>query len=197
MARERAERNGASTGTGTSTSAGSAGIGNEQLHGATDGMPDMEREVPALSIAEIRQLITLMDGSDLEEIIIEHHDELKLVLRKPTGVVAGDTAFESEIEALDGASPEAEPGAGEKATDTTIEIGSPLVGVYRARVKPEGKLLVRPGDMVHEGQIVAAVEALNYVNEIESGAAGRVKAIFVRDGQPVEYGQPLLSIEPK
>lgn len=180
MARERAERN---------------GTGNGHLP------PNVEREAPDLSIAEIRQLIKLMDTGDLEEIVIEHDGGLKLLLRKPASgeATVDDLAAGSldlEVDGLDGAALEEESDAQGRAGDTAIEIGSPLVGVYRARVKPDDKLLIRPGDKVREGQIVAAVEALNYVNEIESAAAGRVKEIFVRDGQPVEYGQPLLSIEP-
>ncbi len=163
--------------------------------------PNAEHEVPGLSIAEIRQLIKLMDTSDLEEVVIEHPDGLKLALRKPTSdvVMADDPvagSLESAADGLDGASAGEDSSARESADETAIEIGAPLVGVYRACVKPDDKPLIRPGDTVREGQIVAAVEALNYVNEIESAASGRVKEIFVRDGQPVEYGQPLLSIEP-
>jgi biotin carboxyl carrier protein len=52
------------------------------------------------------------------------------------------------------------------------------------------------GDVVREGQVVAAIEALNVLNEVEAGSAGRVREILVHDGQPVEYGQPLVIIEP-
>ena len=174
MARERAQRNG-------------------------DGAPAAAQEVPGLSIAEIRQLISLMNGSDLDEIVIEHRDGLKLLLRKPApGTVATVVAApgELEMEGLDGVTPE-DAAANGKAHTPIVEIGSPLVGVYRARVKPGDEPLIHAGDVIREGQVVAAVEALNSVNEIESSAAGRVKEIFVRDGEPVEYGQPLLAIEQK
>lgn len=172
MARERAQRN------------GGAGA-------------DAAQEILELPIGEIRQLIALMNSSDLEEITIEHHDGLKLMLRKPaSGLEVTAAAVEVEVESLDGASAEDSAAHG-KAQSEAVEIGSPLVGVYRARVKPDDEPLIHPGDVVREGQVVAAVEALNYVNEIESSAAGRVKEIFVRDGEPVEFGQPLLAIEPR
>lgn len=178
MARERAERNGTSSGNGSAS-------------------PNAGLEVSDLPIGEIRQLIALMDASDLEEIAIEDGDGLKLVLRKPAPSVSiADVRVDLESDDLDGTASEEEAVAHGMPIDAAIEIGAPLVGVYRARAKPDQKPLIRPGDVVREGQIVAAVEALNYVNEIESAAAGRVKEIFVRDGQPVEYGQPLLSIEP-
>ena len=177
MARERAQRNG------------------ETNPAPAPASAEAQTEVPGLSIAEIRQLITLMHNSDLEEIVIEHGDGLKLVLRNPApGVAAAQT--ELEFETLDGVTAD-ESAAQATSTHTSVEIGAPLVGVYRARIKPGEKPLVKPGDVVREGQVVAAVEALNYINEIESSAAGRVTEIFVRDGQPVEYGQPLLAIEPK
>jgi acetyl-CoA carboxylase biotin carboxyl carrier protein len=177
MARERVERN--------STN------GN--------GAPSAEQEAPNLEMDVIRQLISLMNGSDLEEIAIEHQDGLKLVLRKPAPEAASATlatALEFDLDGLDGRVVD-EPAVANRAAETTVEVSAPLVGVYRARVKPGAKPLVQPGDVVREGQIVAAVEALNFINEVESTAAGRVQEIFVRDGQPVEYGQPLLSIEPK
>lgn len=177
MARERAQRNG-------------------EAEAVPAPAPAEAHEVTGLSIAEIRQLITLMHNSDLEEIVIEHGDGLKLVLRNPTPDVVASAAQEVEFETLDGVRADESTAQG-TASNTAIEIGAPLVGVYRARIKAGEKPLVKPGDVVREGQVVAAVEALNYINEIESSAAGRVTEIFVRDGQPVEYGQPLLAIEPK
>ena len=184
MARERAQRNGGEA---------------VPAQAPTPAPAEAQQEVPGLSIAEIRQLITLMHNSDLEEIVIEHGDGLKLVLRNPApGVAAsaGAASLEVEFETLEGVASD-ESGAQGSDSGTAVEIGAPLVGVYRARIKPGEKPLVKPGDVVREGQVVAAVEALNYINEIESSAAGRVSEIFVRDGQPVEYGQPLLAIEPK
>jgi len=140
-----------------------------------------------LSIAEIRQLIGLMESSDIGEISIERESEgLKLVLRRPSppemGFEAGDD-FDlddvgAEIEKLDG-----------------VEIGAPLVGIFRTSMTGD-KPLVAPGDIVRKGQIIAAIEALNVLSEVEASAAGRIAEILAVDGQPVEYGQTLLVIEP-
>ncbi|MFI5272959.1 MAG: acetyl-CoA carboxylase biotin carboxyl carrier protein [Ktedonobacterales bacterium] len=171
MARERTDRNG-------------------------EAAPSQAPEALGLSIAEIRQLISLMNTSDLEELAIEHvADGLKLVLRKPTPLTLGPATVEIEADGMDGAAEDAAPH--EKARDKLIEIGAPLVGVFRGSVKPGGKPMVRAGDVVREGQVVGAVEALRMLNEVEATAAGRIKEVFVRDGQAVEYGQPLLAIEPK
>jgi acetyl-CoA carboxylase biotin carboxyl carrier protein len=160
MVRERAERGGDTTPAGPPT---------------------------GLSIAEIRQLIGLMESGDIDEISIERESEgLKLVLRRPSFtdsmLEAGDDFdFDdaaTENEKLDG-----------------VEIGAPLVGVFRTSMTGE-KPLVGPGDIVRKGQIIAAIEALNVLSEVEASAAGRIAEILAVDGQPVEYGQTLLVIEP-
>lgn len=152
---------------------------------------------PGLSIAEIRQLITMLHNSDVEELAIEHEAEgLKLVLRKPTPAMAPMLApmgvAEPDGEPLDGALP-----PDDTSREKVFEIVSPLVGVFRAAMKPGSKPLVHAGDVVREGQVVGAVEALNVLNEIENSAPGRVREVCARDGQPVEYGQPLFLIELK
>ena len=139
-----------------------------------------------LSIAEIRQLIGLMESSDISEISIERESEgLKLVLRRPS---TADLGFEGDDFDLDEASGESEKHDG-------IEIGAPLVGVFRTSMSGE-KPLVAQGDIVRKGQIIAAIEALNVLSEVEATAAGRIAEILAVDGQPVEYGQTLLVIEP-
>lgn len=144
-----------------------------------------------LSIAEIRQLITMMNGSDIEEIAIEQEREgLKLTLRKPAPAPA---ALDGDLDGYD----MVEVAVTEEAAQlTSFEVAAPLVGLFRKQMKPGGKPLVAVGDIVREGQVVAAIEALNVLNEVEAGSAGRVLEILASDGQPVEYGQVLLVIEP-
>jgi acetyl-CoA carboxylase biotin carboxyl carrier protein len=147
-----------------------------------------------LSIAEIRQLIGLMESSDISEISIERESEgLKLLLRRPAPPLGG---WLEEIEE-DGHPDDLSPDAGERNTGHRegVEIGAPLVGIFRASMT-SGKPLVASGDRVRKGQIIAAIEALNLLSEVEATVAGRVVEILALDGQAVEYGQPLLVIEP-
>lgn len=174
MVRERADRNGGSASVSTATS---------------------------LSVAELRQLISLMEHSDIEEITIEHEaDGLRLTLRKPAPVTldSGDVAaLASMLEPVDGATSSAlEPISDADDAAGALEIQSTLVGFYRAATKRGAKTLA-PGDNVKEGQIIGAVEALNVLNEIESPATGRVRKILVDDGQAVQYGQVLMLVEPR
>ncbi len=158
-----------------------------------DRPEDTQTEQPPLSVAELRQLITLMNGSDIEEIGIEEANSgLRLSLRKPAPVtVSGGASVDEEM--FDALIVEETESLQES---TTVEVKAPLVGVFRSAMKAGGRPLSALGDVIREGQIICAVEALNVYNEVEAPTAGRLTAIYVNDGQPVEYGQPLLEIEP-
>ena len=90
------------------------------------------------------------------------------------------------------AAPAAAPAA--PAPSTLKEIKSPMVGTFYRAPSPEAKPFVAVGDTVKEGQTLCVIEAMKLMNEIESDAAGVVKAILVENGQPVEYGQALFVI---
>jgi acetyl-CoA carboxylase biotin carboxyl carrier protein len=77
---------------------------------------------------------------------------------------------------------------------TTIE--APMVGTFYRASSPTADPYVREGDVVKEGQILCIIEAMKLMNEIESKASGRIVKILVENGQPVEYGQPLVLIDP-
>jgi len=169
MARERADRNG-----------------------------DLPQNLPnTLSVAELRQLITLMNGGDIGEITIEEEASgLKLTLRKPAPepqlVAYADDAYadddgEDALSAADGAS---------AASETRVTVTAPFVGYFRAEAKAGAKPAV-VGKDVEAGDILGAIEALNVLNEVEAPITGRLAETLVQDGQPVEYGQPLMTIETK
>lgn len=86
------------------------------------------------------------------------------------------------------ASPDAEPGAGENI------VKSPLVGVFYAAPAEDAEPYVTVGDTVKKGQILACVEAMKLMNEIESEYDGVVAEILVKNGQGVGYGEPLFVI---
>src|SRR5262249_23775784 len=81
------------------------------------------------------------------------------------------------------------------AAPATITVEAPMVGTFYRASAPTADPFVREGDVVKEGQILCIIEAMKLMNEIESKASGRVVKILVENGQPVEYGQPLLLLE--
>ena len=172
-----------------------SGMARERGERSGETVPEQFR---SLSVAELRQLISLMNGSDIDEIAIEQEAiGLKLTLRKPTPITlsasAASYASNGDDEVFDVAEPSSSPA---DEANAALEIRSTLVGVFRVSMKSGGKPLAALGDVVREGQVVGAIEALNVLNEIEAPAQGRVSAVFVDEGQPVEYGQPLIAIEP-
>jgi acetyl-CoA carboxylase biotin carboxyl carrier protein len=155
-----------------------------------------------LTIADLRHLITLMQNSDIEEISVEREsDDLRLRLRKPAPQVAetGPAWSEAPEAALPAAglpvAAAAAPAAAEPDAGL-IPVTAPLVGRFHLGIKPGAPPLVAAGDIVRPGQVVGTIETLNLFNEVEAGHAGRVVTVVAAEGQPVEYGQVLVQIEP-
>jgi acetyl-CoA carboxylase biotin carboxyl carrier protein len=154
-------------------------------------------QTEVVSIAQIQSLVRLLDRSDVSELEIKRPAEgIHLVLRKAkaadgTHVASLTGASAHIIAASNGVAP---------ASETSISVHrhtvvAPLVGVFHPWLKPRGGILAAVGDWVKVGQLVGTIESLNVFNEVETSVAGRVVEIHVADGQPVEYGQALLTIE--
>ncbi len=154
-----------------------------------------------LNTTDLRDLIELMRDYDLEEITIANEaGGLRLTLRRPALVVAPASALAATpaevAEAEDVEERVAEWAGQREPQEEAIPVRAPLVGIFRSLIKSDGKALVGLNDIIRLGQVVGAIEALNVPNEVEAEVAGRVTKVCVEDGEPVEYGQTLLEIEP-
>jgi acetyl-CoA carboxylase biotin carboxyl carrier protein len=150
-----------------------------------------------LSASDIRDLITLMRLSDIHEITVEVNTETRLTLRKPqpASVEAVTHAVPIELATPERGATDTQPTSA-PAAEKTVAVKTQFVGIYRRAIKHGAKPFVAVGDTVEEGQIVAAVEALNLVNEVEAPINGSVIELPLKDGQAVEYGQALVLIKP-
>ncbi len=144
-----------------------------------------------ISIEQLQHLVRLLDNSDVSELELKCAAEGRhLVLRKVQAPESNDHSLESRfVPAASSAALSVEPQEAEH------KIIAPLVGTFHVWAKPKGGALVAVGDHVKVGQLVGTIESLNVLNEVESTIAGRVVEIFVQDGQPVEYGQVLMTID--
>lgn len=106
----------------------------------------------------------------------------------PLPIVAG-------VPAVPAAASAAESGAEPTEQVSGNIITSPIVGTYYAAPSPEKPPFVKPGDIVNAGDVVCIIESMKLMNEINSEFSGRVAEIYVRDGEPVEFGQKLIRIE--
>ena len=89
------------------------------------------------------------------------------------------------------------PGAGtvRDEEEHSVEIKSPMVGTFYLSPDPDSTPYVKVGDSVGKGTTVCIVEAMKVFNEIQSEVSGKVVAILVENGEPVEFGQPLFKID--
>lgn len=157
-------------------------------------MTDKKKTKTDSSVDEelIRDLANLLSETGLTEIEIEHKD---LRVRVARGSVTTSAPTSSPP-----ASPPATPHQTSSSTDNQLSnhpgtVISPMVGtVYRAP-EPGAANFVEVGATVTEGQTVMIVEAMKTMNHIPSLRSGTVIQILVEDGQPVEFGEPLLVIE--
>jgi acetyl-CoA carboxylase biotin carboxyl carrier protein len=142
----------------------------------------------------IRELAALLDETGLSEIEVEHEDTRIRVARTlqaaPAAMIAPTAAPPPPPPAAAAA-----PGPASAGPDHPGLVPSPMVGTAYLAPEPGGKPFVDVGDQVREGQTLLIVEAMKTMNQIPSPRAGTVKEIMVEDGQPVEYGEPLMIIE--
>jgi acetyl-CoA carboxylase biotin carboxyl carrier protein len=148
----------------------------------------------------IRDLAALLTETGLNEIEIEQTGWRVRVQRAPTPVavaapqpmpVGARTAERAEIAREDD---EAAPQPGETAPGRN-EVTSPMVGTCYRAPEPDAEPFVEIGDRVSEGDTLLVVEAMKTFNPIVAPRAGVVTAILVENGQPVEFGEPLMVIE--
>lgn len=140
----------------------------------------------------IRDLAALLKETDLTEIEIEQKD-VRIRVARQVSVVAPVSAAPAPAAPAAGAAPaSAAKAASDKPAAGTVT--SPMVGTAYRAPEPGADPFVEVGSAVREGQTVMIVEAMKTMNPITAPKSGTVKEILVEDGQPVEFGEPLLVI---
>ena len=160
-----------------------------------------KRPEKGVDLPEVECLLDFMQKHDLEDFEYERNG-FRIRLRKPSAAPATSPRMVFAPEAA--ASPAIEPGTSEPvppAPDAGQAEGlhvvkSPIVGTFYASPNPDAGVFVSVGSRVEVGQVLCIIEAMKLMNEIESDTAGEVVRIFVENGHPVEYGQPLFGIRP-
>lgn len=161
-------------------------------------------------IQEIRELIKLVDQSSIDEFCYEFENaKIKLKKNKETTAVQ-QTLLETDVvktipvvQETKQAEVKEGPAAPEKAVQPVAaeeanlhKIVSPMVGTFYQSPSPESSPYVAVGSKVSNETIVCIVEAMKLFNEIEADTEGEIVEILVKDGELVEYGQPLFLVKP-
>jgi len=149
-----------------------------------------------MDLRDVRDLIKLLDESNLTKLEIEDPNGFKLKLEKNCSEAASKSVpvrgAESVLE-------------DEQKLDNTISardldqelktITSPMVGTFYRAPAPDAEPFVKEGSTVDVGDTLCIIEAMKLMNEITSEYRGRIVKILVENGQPVEYNQPLFLLE--
>ena len=151
-----------------------------------------------MNIKEIERILQLMLGTDVEELEVTRGPASLRIRRRLAGepVLAEpqDLQVERIIREKAPTTEESEPPPAEETK--TVIITSPLVGTFYRAPTPEEKPFVEEGEIISKGQVLCIVEAMKLMNEIRAEESGKVTAVLVENGHPVEYGEPLFEIEP-
>jgi acetyl-CoA carboxylase biotin carboxyl carrier protein len=154
-----------------------------------------------MDIRKIKKLIELLEESGIAEIEIKEGEEALRISRLPTGnlaahqlpaIVAAPMAAPLQPAKASVPAP-TEPAAKPKPNEHVIT--APMVGTYYASASPGAKPFIEIGDEIKLGQVLCIIEAMKMMNQIEADRAGRVTSIMARNGDPVEFGQPLFVVE--
>ena len=175
-----------------------------------------------LDFNEIRQLLATIAQTDIAEVTLKS-DDFELTVRKAVSFAVGQAASGGVVGVgLTSVSPvtpqivstpvgETGPsrsvdnavGSGVQVSGSPsaidkrlVEVSSPMVGTFYRAPAPSEAPFVEVGDRIRSGQTVCIIEAMKLMNEIEAEVSGQVMEILVQNGEAVEYGQPLMRINP-
>lgn len=166
-----------------------------------------------LTIYEIRELVKLLEQTDIESVEVKDeqsriaikrnvHGFVPAVVAKPTVVVPSVKEPEKLVvvkevpkPAVVAVEPKLEPAKAEVNTENLHKITSPMVGTFYAAPAVDAPPYVKVGDKIHNTSIVCIVEAMKLFNEIEAEVKGEIVQILVENGQLVEQGQPLFLVK--
>jgi acetyl-CoA carboxylase biotin carboxyl carrier protein len=153
-----------------------------------------------MDIRKVKKLIELLEESGVAEIEISEGEESVRISRFPKGGAAAPAPVVHYAPAPAAAVPSpvaapvaSAPVASVPKSDHTVT--APMVGTFYASASPGAKAFVEIGSEVNIGDTLCIIEAMKMMNQIESDKSGRVTSILVKNGEPVEFGQPLFTVE--
>jgi len=154
-----------------------------------------------MDLRKLKTLIELVESSGIAELEIQEGEERVRITRALSGAAAAaathavlpmPVTLAPGPPATANGAPAAAPPAPEEPEGHLVK--SPMVGTFYRAASPGAKPFVEVGDSVQAGDTLCIIEAMKLMNEIESDKSGLVKQILVENGQPVEFGQPLVVI---
>lgn len=164
----------------------------------------------SINFQELQDLLGAISQTDITELILKN-DDFELTVRKEKGIVAipqvttpvTPTVMEtvSTPSTVPTTSSEASTSPETSSTPTAddkkwVDITSPMVGTFYAAPAPDEDPFVAVGDRINKGDTVCIIEAMKLMNEIEGEVTGQIMEVTVQNGEPVEFGQVLMRVNP-
>lgn len=157
----------------------------------------------AMDMRKIRKLIELIQETGIAEIEIHEGEESVRISRETARTLIQPAISSPPIIQTTAANPPmqtatvmpASPATVEASTTNDHTIHSPMVGTVYLSASPGAKPFIQVGQMVKQGDTLCLIEAMKMFNQIEADRAGKIQAILVDNGVPVEFNQPLVVIE--
>jgi len=159
-----------------------------------------------MDIRKVKKLIELLDETGVAEIEIKEGEESVRISRHPSGgsfammpqhMMYGPPPAPAAAPAAAAVTPAAAAAAVAAAAAATADqtVTAPMVGTFYSAPAPGAKPFVDIGSEVKTGDVLCIIEAMKMMNQIESDKAGRIVSVLAKNGDPVEFGQPLFVIE--
>jgi len=147
-------------------------------------------------VRKIRRLVELMEQHDLSEIDLRQ-ENTRIQLRRGASprLEVAPTPIPAPQAPLAGPAPQPISPASADAPGDLVVIKSPIVGTFYAAPDPDSPPYVKIGDHVGPETTVCLIEAMKVFNEIPAEVSGKIVAMLVKNGEPVEYGQPLFKVD--
>jgi acetyl-CoA carboxylase biotin carboxyl carrier protein len=149
-----------------------------------------------MDIRKVKKLIEMLEESDLAEIEIKEGEESLRISRNSTAVAPPLPAYAPPPPPAPatGQAPATEDEAASDALPEGHVVKAPMVGTFYRAPAPGAKPFVEVGQTVSAGDTLCIIEAMKMLNQIEADKGGKIAAILVENGQPIEYNQPLFVI---
>ena len=164
----------------------------------------------SINFQELRDLLGAISQTDITELSLKN-DDFELTIRKDKGIVsvpqivtASPSAAETVAPTVAAVSNTVDTSAAASDSPATpkvddkkwVDVTSPMVGTFYAAPAPDEDPFAIVGDRINKGDTVCIIEAMKLMNEIEGEVTGQIMEISVQNGEPVEFGQVLMRVDP-
>ena len=152
-----------------------------------------------MDLRKIKKLTEMLQESDLNEIEVKEGEESVRINRKKESVIHASTPISVGQNLNQSSAPLPQTDSSEmengQAAEDLNHITSPIIGTFYRKPAPDKEPFIEVGQTVKKGDTVCIIEAMKMMNQVKSEFDGKVIAINIEDGDPVEFGQELISIE--